>query len=325
MKNILIIGGAGYIGTIISEYLYKKNYNITIIDNLLYRNDQIISNFFKKYPEIRFINKDICKINNYDDIFQNIDGVILLAGLVGDPITKKYPDLSIKINRDASKFLINSVAKNEIKKFIFVSTCSNYGLIKDNELADENFILNPLSLYAKLKVEIEKYILKTNFKNTCPTILRFATAFGYSHRMRLDLTINEFIYEMHYNKKLLVYDPDTWRPYCHVIDFARLIEKVFDSENTLVKNQVFNAGIDKNNYTKRQLVNLISKYIDGCEIKFQEKGSDPRNYKVNFSKLKNTLNFQAQYIVDESIENLIHKIKETNFSDKSNYGNYFIN
>ena len=200
MKNILLIGGAGYIGTVISEYLVKKNYRVKIIDNLIYKNHKILEDFFKMYPEINFVNQDICKIEDFRDILKDIDGVVLLAGLVGDPITKKYPELSIKINRDATKSLIKSIASCGIEKFIFVSTCSNYGLLNNNDLADENYILNPLSLYAKLKVEIEKYILDLNYKEFCPTILRFATAFGYSYRMRLDLTINEFIYEMNLNK-----------------------------------------------------------------------------------------------------------------------------
>lgn len=324
MKNILLIGGAGYIGTVIAEYLIKKNYKVKIIDNFIYNNSNLLNDFFKKFPQINLVNKDICNIDNYKPILEGIDALVFLAGLVGDPITKAYPELSMRINRDATKNLIDSISQSEVKKFIFISTCSNYGLINDDEIANEEHILNPISLYAKLKTEIEYYLINDSKKNFSSTILRFATAFGLSYRMRFDLTINEFIYEMIFNKKISIYDPDTWRPYCHVNDFARLIELVIKSNNSLVDRQVFNVGSDKNNFTKRQVVNLILKYITDCKIEYKQAGSDPRNYRVDFSKVNKILNFKTIYNLEDCLPELIFKIRDTVFLEKSNYGNYFI-
>lgn len=324
MKNILLVGGLGYIGTVIAEYLIKKNYNVRIVDNLIYNNSSLLNIFLKKFPEIDVVNKDICNIENYKSIFEGMDGLVFLAGLVGDPITKLYPELSVRINRDATKHLIDSIKISNIKRFIFISTCSNYGLIKDDEIANEEHVLNPISIYAKLKTEIEDYVINGNKKKFSCTVLRFATAFGYSHRMRLDLTVNEFIYEMVFNKKLSIYDPDTWRPYCHVKDFARLIELVLNSDEFLIDKQVFNAGSDKNNFTKRQLANLILNHIADCEIEYKSAGNDPRNYKVDFSKVKKILNFQTNYNLSDCLPDLIEKIKNTKFLDKFHYGNYII-
>lgn len=324
MKSILLIGGGGYIGTVVTEYFVKLGYEVTIIDNFIYNHFSFLDKFFKKYKEIKIINEDISHLKNFEELLKNYNYVVFLAGLVGDPITKKYPDLALKVNRDATKELISKISLSNIENFIYISTCSNYGLIKNNELADEKYILNPISLYAKLKVEIENFIININETSFCPTILRFATAYGFSNRMRLDLTVNEFIYEMHFNKKLLVYDPDTWRPYCHIKDFARLIKKIIISKKKLIKNQTYNAGSDENNYTKRQLVSLISKYINDCEISYQEHGSDPRNYRVSFQKLKNDLNFKTKYNLKDNIPFLIEEIKKTKFLKKKNYGNYFI-
>ena len=323
MKKILLIGGAGYIGSVVAKYLAKEKFDITIYDNLIY-NCENSKKFLEDNLNIKFINKDILEINKNKKIFDNIDVVVLLAGLVGDPITKKYPDLSIKINTEGNKFVINEALNANIKKFIYISTCSNYGLIPDNHEADENYELNPISSYAKSKVEIEKYLLSKENDNFSPTILRFATAFGISPRMRLDLTINEFIYEMFHKKELLVYDPDTWRPYCHVLDFARLIHDVIKDENKNTKGEIFNAGSNKNNFTKRQIVKLISKYIKDCNVTFQERGSDPRNYKVNFNKVKKYLNFEPKYNVEDDILNLINSIKRFKSIEKSKYGNYQI-
>ena len=323
MKRVLVIGGAGYIGTVVANYLVQNNYKVKILDNLIYGNDFIQNQKFLS-DDIEFIKKDMLNISKNDSIFKNIDAVILLAGLVGDPITKKYPDLSIKINRDGCKSVIDATAAAGIDRFIFISTCSNYGLIDSKDIADENYVLKPVSLYAKLKVEIENYILQKS-GNLCTTILRFATAFGESPRMRFDLTINEFIYELLINKKLLVYDPDTWRPYCHVNDFARLIEKVLRSNKILIKNEIFNAGSDINNFTKRQIVEIISRSIKDCDIMYKEHGVDPRNYKVDFSKIKKVLNFHPNYNVEDYMSKLVETIKNTKYLSKSTYGNYEIN
>ena len=323
MKRVLVIGGAGYIGTVVANYLVQNNYKVKILDNLIYGNDFIQNQKFLS-DDIEFIKKDMLNISKNDSIFKNIDAVILLAGLVGDPITKKYPDLSIKINRDGCKSVIDATAAAGIDRFIFISTCSNYGLIDCKDIADENYVLKPVSLYAKLKVEIENYILQKS-GNLCTTILRFATAFGESPRMRFDLTINEFIYELLINKKLLVYDPDTWRPYCHVNDFARLIEKVLRSDKILIKNEIFNAGSDINNFTKRQIVEIISRSIKDCDIMYKEHGVDPRNYKVDFSKIKKVLNFHPNYNVEDYMSKLVETIKNTKYLSKSTYGNYEIN
>ncbi len=324
MQSILLIGGGGYIGTVVIEHFVKLGFEVTIIDNFIYKHNLFLNKFFKKYKDVKIINRDIAKIKNFEKLLENKNYVVFLAGLVGDPITKKYPNLALKINRDATKNLISKISLSNIEKFIFISTCSNYGLIKNDQQADESYILNPISLYAKLKVEIEKFIISINEINFCPTILRFATAFGFSNRMRLDLTVNEFVYEMYFNKKLLVYDPDTWRPYCHVKDFARLIEEIITAKKSIIKNQIYNAGSDENNYTKRQLVSLISKYINDCEISYQKHGSDPRNYRVSFQKLQNDLNFKTKYNLKENIPLLIEEIKNTKFLDKKNYGNYLI-
>ena len=239
MKNILLIGGEGYIGNVVGDKLLNLGYNVVSYDNLLYKNNNCVLNKIN-YSNYKFIFGDILDEKKLFSALDDIDTVVLFAGLVGDPITKKYPLESAKINEDGVKNVIDSCHKMNIEKLIFISTCSNYGLINNDELASEDHELNPLSLYAKSKVNIEKYILSLKGKtNLNPTILRFATAFGLSPRMRFDLTISEFTYEIFNRNELLVYDADTWRPYCHVLDFAKLIEKVIKAPNEKVAFEVF--------------------------------------------------------------------------------------
>ena len=154
----------------------------------------------------------------------------------------------------------------------------------------------------------------------------FATAFGLSNRMRFDLTVNEFTKSLFLGEELLVYDPDTWRPYCHVLDFARLINNIINQPKEKVDFEIFNAGGDENNFTKRGIVDLISSHINNARIKFQDHGPDPRNYRVNFEKLKNELGFEPKYSVEDGILEILSSLKGNVFSsffdEKHRFGNY---
>ena len=327
--NVLIIGGEGYIGRVLINFLIKKtdqDFLIKSLDLNLYKQNKFLKSITSK--NYSFLNQDMGDKRAIKKALENIDAVVLLAGLVGDPITKKYPKESIYINEKNIKNVIDVCLKRKLKRLIFVSTCSNYGLISNNELANENHLLNPLSSYAKSKVKIEKYILsKKKYKNFHPTILRFSTAFGLSDRMRYDLTINEFTKDLFLKKSLLVYDPDTWRPYCHTKDFARLIYEVLRAPLSKISFQVFNAGSNKNNYTKRMLVNKIKKILPKSKISFQEHGSDPRNYRVDFSKVKSILKFETKFSIEYGIKEIIATLKKNkhNLNSKINrFGNYEI-
>jgi nucleoside-diphosphate-sugar epimerase len=328
MKNVLLIGGEGYIGNIVSQKLLINGYHIISYDNLIYHNHICVlnKNHFDKY---NFVFGDMLEKDKLEKLIGEVDCVVLLAGLVGDPITKKYPDESAMINDNGVKNVIDLCSKKNVERFVFISTCSNYGLIKDDVLADEEYELNPLSLYSKSKVNAEKYILSLQGNTDMnPTILRFATAFGLSPRMRFDLTISEFTYQLALGNELVVYDADTWRPYCHVEDFACLIQKVIESPIEKVSFEVFNAGSDVNNATKKMIVDMIISEIPYGKVKYQDHGSDPRNYRVNFDKVRSTLDFEAKKTIKDGINELLEKINQHvfhNINDNINFfGNYEI-
>lgn len=328
MKNILLIGGAGYVGTVITSHFLKLGYKVKALDNFVYKNQESIQAYLGD-ENYEFIAGDLGDENSLKNASKGIDNVVILAGLVGDPITKKYPDESYKINEVGVQTCIDFFDNENIKKMILISTCSNYGLIKENELADENFELNPLSLYAKAKVAAELHLMskKGNVGYT-GTVLRFATAFGLSPRMRFDLSVSEFVRDLYFGEELLVFDEHTWRPYCHVRDFARLIEKVINADNAKVNFEVFNAGGEVNNFTKKMIVDTIKEYLPEAKIKYGENGSDPRNYKVSFKKAKEILGFEPKFTVKDGIEELIKAFELGVYNDslenKNKYGNYII-
>ena len=327
-KSIILIGGEGYIGTVVSSFFLKKGFKVHSIDNFIYnqsrKNHKSNKNF--NLLKINFENK---KIFNYLDKLEH-ENVIILGSIVGDPITKKYPKITKKINLDSTEKLLKYVLKKKFKKVIFISTCSNYGVFNKNSLAKENSRLNPKSLYAKTKVQIEKKLFKIAKKSSSETtILRFATAFGLSDRMRFDLTVNQFVREIFLNKKIEVYDPYTWRPYCHVKDFANIIFQIISKKNIKRnKCEIFNAGSSKNNFNKMMVINRIKKYIKKFKIILQNDSADQRDYKVNFSKIRKIYGFKPSISIDGGIKEIIKELKKGKFQKLSNYkdklGNYKI-
>ena len=159
MKNILLIGGAGYIGSVITEKLISDGNNVRNLDNLLFDNKFSITKYIKS-KNYEFIQGDLCSDDDLKKAIEGITDVIILAGIVGDPLSKKYPKETDQINEKGIKNCLNFLNKHRLDKVIFVSTCSNYGVINDDEIADENHKLNPISLYAKSKVNIENFIFK---------------------------------------------------------------------------------------------------------------------------------------------------------------------
>ncbi len=326
-KKVVIFGAAGYIGSVLCKFLLHKNYEIIAIDNLIYNNFFSIKDLHKE-KNFTFINNKEKKIKKIKNLILSSNYVVYLAGLVGDPITKKYPKLSKYHNLSYISQILKLLKKNkDLSKFIFISTCSNYGLIKKNILAKESYKLKPLSLYAKQKVKIENILLKSEYKKINPVILRFATAFGLSPRMRFDLTVNQFTKSLFLKEKLEVYDPETWRPYCHVKDFCRLILIVIKSKNSKIIGNVFNAGGNSNNFTKKGIIQLIKKNIKKTKITYKKFDVDPRNYKVDFSKVKKFLNFKPKYSVEYGIKEIINALKNKkirNLNKKNLFGNYKI-
>jgi nucleoside-diphosphate-sugar epimerase len=313
MKRVLVTGGAGYIGSVLVNQLVSKNYEVIVLDKLMHGGESLLNLWNNKQVKFHFIDiTDTDKVNEIFKHYQKIDFVVHLAAIVGDPACKQNPDLAINVNKIASENLLDISMKNNVERFVFSSTCSNYGkMSKETEYVDENSPLAPVSLYAETKVNFEKILLnempQTN--KFSPTVLRFATVYGMSPRMRFDLTVNEFSKELALGRELEVYGEQFWRPYCNVTDIGRAITTVLEAEHEKVAYNVFNVGDTSENYTKYMLVQEIKKFIPDAKVKFVKKEEDPRDYKVSFEKIKNELGFEITKTVPEGIKEVIEAVK----------------
>jgi len=327
MKNILVTGGAGYVGSILLRKLLSSGYKVTCVDNLLF-GDYSIADIIDD-SNFSFFN---CDINNWKSlnnilISKEYFAVIHLAAIVGDPACKLNQELAIKTNWDSSVWLLDRTKELGISRFIFASTCSNYGKMSDSQsYVDENSGLSPVSLYAELKVRFENYMLNEEncLDNFSPTSLRFSTVYGLSPRMRFDLTVNEFTKELTNGRELMVFGEQFWRPYCHVDDFSNAFLATLTNSTNKVAYNVFNVGNTSENYTKKMIVDEIKKLIPNAKISFIKKDEDPRNYRVNFDKIKDELGFQITKRVPDGISEIFTSIKEGSFEDTEDQRYYNI-
>jgi nucleoside-diphosphate-sugar epimerase len=306
MRKILVTGAAGYIGSVLVRQLLEKNYQVRGLDILFFGGESLISIY--NNPNFEFMKGDVRDAGTIEKALDGITDVVHLAAIVGDPACAKQPELAAQINWEASKQLFDYCNKGTVKKFIFASTCSNYGKMKDDSYVTENSELNPVSLYAELKVKFEKYLLETEVRESfSPTALRFATVYGLSPRMRFDLTVNEFIREVTLGKELEIFGEQFWRPYCHVEDLASACVKVLEAPVECVRKNVFNVGDTKENYSKKMIAEEICKITPDAKIKYVHKNEDPRDYRVDFTKIKNELGFSITKTVNQGLLE-IHKI-----------------
>lgn len=319
--KILVTGGAGYIGSVLTRKLLNLGYAVRVVDKLMFGGDALID--FFNYSNFEYVNGDIRDESTLDDALVGIDVVAHLAAIVGDPACAVDSSLTKSINVDGSKLLYSKANEMGVKKIIFSSTCSNYGKMEDpNSYVDENSPLAPVSLYAETKVEVEQFLLSQPTTNVCkPTCLRFSTVYGVSPRMRFDLTVNEFTKEIMLGRELVIFGEQFWRPYCHVEDLAGSVISVIESKEDKVAFEVFNVGDTKENYQKQMIVDEIVKQIPSAKTKFIEKNEDPRDYRVAFEKIGDSLGFKITKTVPDGIREL-KNIIENNVISNPDDGKY---
>lgn len=320
LKSILVTGGAGYIGSVLVGKLVEHGYQVRVLDSAIYGLSGIT-----KYIEnnsIELVVGDTRNGNIVEKSVKDVDCVIHLAAIVGEPLCNKIPEAARQINELATKNLIKICKRTDVRRFIFASTCSNYG--SSSTLVDENSPLQSLSLYSETKVNSESFLLNSKDPNFEPCVLRFATAFGLSPRMRFDLLLQEFIRDAVINKKMIIFGPNYWRPLAHVDDISNACIKAVNSSKDLISGEVYNVGGNDQNYTKITLAHIIQNLLPNITIEIQELKKDPRNYKVSFDKIAKNLKFKITKTVQDGASEIINKIqkgelnpRESEFSNMS--------
>ncbi|MGQ0850062.1 MAG: NAD-dependent epimerase/dehydratase family protein [Actinomycetota bacterium] len=324
-RDILVVGGAGYIGAVLVPELVACGGRVRILDRLIYDNGFAIQQFLDS-ERISFHFGDMSDTETFAKAARNATDVVLLASLVGDPICRKYPNLALRTNQSAPIQIMDALDRIGVDRFVFLSTCSNYGLLPQDVLATEDNELNPQSLYATTKIRVEEELLERGDRSSFTgTVLRLATAYGLSPRMRFDLTVSQFVWEMVQRREVTVYDADTWRPYCHVRDISKAVMTVLAADHHLVRNEVFNVGDTTQQFTKRMIVDEVLKSASQATVRYRSGDTDPRNYRVSFEKIADKLQFRCDYTVAEYVPRLADAIRAGVFPesiDSRRFGNY---
>jgi len=313
-RHVLITGGAGYIGSMLTSELLRANYRVTVLDSLLFGGESIVP--FLHYPNFHFVKADVTEHRTVRDSikrdWQNPDTVIHLAAIVGFPACQAVgKQVSWKYNVEATKNVYNQSVELGVARIVFASTYSNYGLSEDGKPVTEESPLNPQSLYAETKIASEEFLLSQKDSPCAPLLFRFATLYGISPRTRFDLIVNQFVLEAFTKRSLIIYQRGYSRSFVHIRDVVRGVMMGIEAEKEKVRGQVFNLGTDNGNYTKSDIVNFILKRMPETIVEYKDLtfGGDMRDIAVSFEKIKRVLGFGTTLNVDNGVREVLFALK----------------
>ena len=307
--KVLVTGNMGYVGNVLSEMLYNQDFQVIGYDVSFFPQKFLRENSL----DIIQIKKDIRNIS-VDDL-KGVYAICHLAALSNDPLGEINPVLTYDINYLSTVRMAKIAKEAKVERFIFSSSCSSYGA--NDDIVNENSSLAPLTAYAKSKVSSEKEILFLNDDEFNVTNLRSATAYGLSNSLRLDLVVNNLTSSAFTTKKVkLLSDGTSWRPLIHVEDMANAFVSVLKADSNKINGETFNVGTNEDNYTVKEIAQKVQNIIPDSKITYGENASkDVRSYRVDFSKIKNKLNYKANWTLEKGIKNIYEKLQETNFSE----------
>ncbi len=314
MKKIVITGGAGYVGSVLTPYLISKGHKITVLDLMLY------GDTLKKDKNLKILKGDIRNIELLKETIKGNDVVIHLACISNDPSFELNPTLGKEINLDAFTPLVEISKNLGIKKFIYASSSSVYG-VKTEKNVNESMSLKPLTDYSKFKADCEKILFRYNSKNFTTVALRPATVCGYSPRQRLDLVVNILTNLAYHNREITIFGGDQLRPNIHIQDMVKAYELFIDADDRKINGQIFNIGFE--NLTVNQLASKVQKVI-GADVKIKKlPTNDNRSYHISSKKIQEELGFVTNYNIMNAIEDLKYAFEKNLLSDCLKNENYF--
>ncbi len=315
--KVLITGGAGYIGSLLTGVLLQRGYSVVVVDDLLFGGDSLLA--YLTHPNFRFYKGNVTEKASIQAHFRNVDHVVHLAALVGFPACRQVgPQVAWLYNLQGTKNTYELAQKNNVKRFVFASTYSNYGIADGNAAVTEDSPLNPQSLYAETKIAAETFLMEEGKRSgTVPVLFRFATLFGISPRTRFDLIINQFVLEAIEKHQLIIYQKNYNRSFVHIRDIAKALIMAMELDLDKVGNQVFNVGSNSGNYSKEEVINLIKKYVPEVTIQLKDLSfdGDMRDIKVSFDKIERVMGYKTEITVEDGIRELVDAIRSRLISD----------
>jgi nucleoside-diphosphate-sugar epimerase len=319
-QRILVTGGAGYIGSHVTRLLLEKGYEVRVLDKLVWGKTPLED--VAGHPGFELYEGDIRHVEDLVGSLADVHGVIHLAGIVGDPACALDPDTTFGINLEATKVIVDVARYRGVNRFVFASTCSVYGAAGDYWL-NEGSLLNPVSLYAETNLESEEIILQAfRGTDTIPTIVRFATIYGASTRMRFDLVVNIMTAKAVTEGRVKVYGGDQWRPNVHARDAARATIACLEGSEDVVGREIFNVGSNAQNYRILDLGERVAAQIPGSKVEVMGDSPDKRSYRVSFDKIHQLLGFRCDHTVESGVAEIASMLREKsieNYQDDRYY------
>jgi nucleoside-diphosphate-sugar epimerase len=313
-RSVLVIGGAGYIGSALLPKLLDRGYHVRLLDCFLYGEEPIQPVI--QHPNLEVHRGDFRNVDTVVAAMRDMKSVIHLGGLVGDPACALDEELTIQINLIATRMIAQVAKGNQISRFVFASSCSVYGA--SDQILNERSALNPVSLYARSKIASENVLLGLRGEGFEPVILRLGTIYGLSGRTRFDLVVNLLAAKALVEKVITVYGKDQWRPFLHVHDAGRAVMSALDARSESVSPLIFNVGCDEQNRTLGQVGELIRVMVPGSILRCTEENVDRRNYRVEFRRIREELGFEPVWKIEAGVQQVLDAIasgKVTNYLD----------
>jgi len=314
MKKIFITGGAGYVGSVLTPYLLKKGYVVTVYDLFIY------GNTIENNENLTMIKGDLRDLKLLKKSIIGHDVVIHLACISNDPSFEINPILGKEINFDSFLPLVNLSKENSIKRFIYASSSSVYGIKKEKNV-HEDLSLEPLTDYSRFKAECEKILLKAKTKNFTVSILRPATVCGFSSRQRLDLVVNLLTNLAFHKREITIFGGSQLRPNIHISDMVRAYELFIEADKFKINGEIFNVGFE--NQTVDELAIMVKNVIGNDVIIKKIKSNDDRSYHISSEKIRSILNYKPLYSISDAISDLKNVFEKKILKDCLHNSDYF--
>lgn len=316
---VLVTGGAGYVGTHVVRKLLARGERVRVVDRFLYGAHGLT--LLQGDPGLEIVEGDVRDSAAMQDAMGGVDRVIALAALVGDAACDLDPEETRGVNLEATDVLADACVRAGVPRLVFASTCSVYGANAKRLLREDSW-LNPLSSYARTRLESEERLRRR--RELGAVVLRLATVFGWSERMRFDLLVNTLTAHAWFRRKIRVLGGSQWRPNVHVRDAAEAFVVAASAPDAVVRGEVFNVGSDAENHTVLGIARLVQARLPGTEVEVVEEASDRRDYRVSFEKGRLTLGFEARLRVEDGIAELVERFRTRKITDPdhSRYHNY---
>lgn len=304
-RRVLVTGGAGYIGSHLTRMLLDRGYRVRILDRFDYGGAGLEG--IRGHPRLEVLEGDICNSRDVSRAVRDVDGVLALAAIVGDRACELDAEETINLNYTATKILIEACNFCSVRRLVFASSCSVYGAANHDTLTERSR-LNPASLYARTRL-LSEHILLDRHRDVEVVVLRLATAFGLSPRMRFDLVVNVLTAGAVIDKKIKIFGGNQWRPFVHCRDAARAFLLALEAPAAAAAGEVFNVGGDVLNHRIDELGHLVAECVEDVEATRESEIEDPRNYRVSFAKIRRTLGFEPEIRVLEGIREIAAAIR----------------